>query len=179
MRILLGFLIGAIVTKLIFRRRFMRRFWGGGWGHGFGFGGGHFGPFGGGWGHGHPHFGRWGRYRGGMFARLHGLDLDPEQRDQAEAIWVDTVAKMPRGRNRFFVEAMEAASADTLDPIAVDALVERWTDLHARGARTVADAVTRFHGILRPEQRERLRSFVRDRFGAGSGGPAPSEGPYR
>ncbi len=140
MMILVGVLIGVLASRLI-RRRCWR------------------------------HHGR--RGPRGMFWRLRRLGLDRDQLDQVEQVWRDATEPLravPFGRWRIMNEVMDVAMADTLDRARLDELVAKWTDMHAQAARAAADAVARLHDILRPEQREKLRTFAS--YG-------PFGGPYR
>jgi len=148
MMLLLGVVIGVVAAKVV-RRRFFRGHWRRHWG------------------------GHWRGHRGGIFFRLRRLGLDREQMDEVERIWGEVSAELrdvPFGRFRAMSEVVDLAAGETLDQARLDELSARWIETQARAARAVADAVTKLHAILRPEQREKLRDLA---------GYGPAAGPYR
>ena len=116
---------------------------------------------------------------------LNELDLDPRQRDELSAIWLEarrTIGEMQVNRWRSMTELADLASADPLDKEKLDVLATAHGEVHQKAAQSIATAVARIHAALRPEQRARLRELI-ERAGlwrfSRPAATAPADGPYR
>jgi Spy/CpxP family protein refolding chaperone len=168
--IFFGVLGGLAIGRAIRRRRWRRMH-----GHGFGFGC---------HGHGHGHHGwhhGWHRGWGGgrrLFWLYRELNLDPQQQEEVKSLFLKlrtTFGAATFGAMRDLNTLFDVATAEPFDRARLAELAARHTDAHAQAARDMADAIARLHEILRPEQREKLRSFL----GASSPAGAPGANPYR
>ncbi len=134
-------------------------------------------------GHGAAH-GHWRRMGfggpGRLFWVMRELELD---RRQKQEIW--QVAKEVRrafGELRYSrfegLDAIaDALSSPTFDKPAVEAQAAKHGDAFAQVRAQVVAGLERIHGILTPEQRERLRAILSNARGNDQGGP--EGGPYR
>jgi Spy/CpxP family protein refolding chaperone len=182
-----GLFLARFLVHAVWRRRhgwggrgWSGRGWGGcGWG-GHGWGGGRS------WRHG------WhlGGGPGHWFRIYRSLDLDAAQKDEVRTLWLDVRQAFGAVRYdgmRTMSDVIDVALAEPLDPARLEQLAGRHADAHAQLARKVAEAVTRLHQTLRPEQRDRLREALGRRSatpgaggpGSGSGGGGSDDGPYR
>jgi Spy/CpxP family protein refolding chaperone len=131
-------------------------------------------------------FGAWRRHGLGgprMFFRLlRELDLDRTQWKEVEALFHSLrhdFDALHFDRARGVVDLAGAFGAEQFDRARAEAAVVRHAETQTQLGQGIAGALARLHEILTPEQRQRLRVILDERFGPAAPAPGPSAGPYR
>lgn len=131
-------------------------------------------------------FGAWRRHGLGgprMFFRLlRDLNLDRAQWKEVEALFHSLrhdVDALHFGRARGVVDLAGAFGVEAFDRAQAEAAVSRHAETQNQLGQGITQALARLHEILTPEQRQRLRALLDERFGPAAPAPAQSEGPYR
>jgi Spy/CpxP family protein refolding chaperone len=131
-------------------------------------------------------FGAWRRHGGGgprMFFRLlRELHLDRAQWKEVETLFHSLrhdFDALRFGQTRGIVDLAGAFGVEQFDRARAEEAVARHTEAETQLGQGIAGAFARLHEILTPEQRQRLRAILDERFGPAAPAPGPSEGPYR
>jgi Spy/CpxP family protein refolding chaperone len=117
-----------------------------------------------------------------FFRLLRDLNLDSAQWKEVETLFHSLrhdFDALHFGRARGVVDLAGAFGADTFDRARVEAAVARHAETQNQLGQGIASALARLHEILTPEQRQRLRAILDERFGPATPAPGASEGPYR
>jgi Spy/CpxP family protein refolding chaperone len=117
---------------------------------------------------------------GRLFWLFRELDLD---RQQKKAVWEvlqdvrHTVGEARFGAFQGLDAAADALGGETFDRAKVDAEAEKQGNAFKQVRESFVIALERIHGILTPDQRERLRDILGGEREVDAGGP--DGGPYR